>query len=238
MPNAWLTPDAPNPGFICRRLLIPNGVDFLAIVSGAILPLTYESSFEQFGTLTPAQTAQLFQAMFQAFNFDSDGGCRMVGEIIPYAGPNSPRSDWLLCNGASLLRADFPDLFNVVGTTYGAVDISHFNIPDLRGRTPIDYGLGPGLTNRPLGTYGGEEDHVLSVSELASHTHTDTGHTHLDNNATSTIINGGLEAPAASAIPSVTSTGSGNANLTNTGGDSPHNNMQPFLAINYLIVAQ
>lgn len=238
MPNQWLTPDAPNPGFICRRLLIPNGVDFLAIVSGALLSLTYETSFEQFGGLTPAQTAQLFFDMFSAFTFDSDGGCRMVGEIIPYAGPNSPRSDWILCNGASLLRVDFPDLFTVVGTTYGAADISHFNIPDLRGRVPLDYGAGSGLTNRVLGSVGGEENHVLSVSELAAHTHTDAGHTHLDNNATPTVINGGLEAPAIAATSSVTATGSGNASLTDTGSDSPHNNMQPFLAINYLIVAQ
>jgi microcystin-dependent protein len=233
----WLTPDTPSTGYICRRLLIPHGIDFLAIVTGCLLQLTYPYYFEKFGDLTPVETSDLFRDMLEKFTFDSEGGCRMIGEIIPFAGATSPRVDWLVCDGSSLARADYPDLFTVIGTTYGSIDDDHFNVPDIQGRTVIGVGTGSGLTERVLGDSGGEETHVLTVSELASHGHTDTGHVHSEGTATPTLINGGLEAPASSAFPSVGFTGSGSANLSDTGDDNAHNTMQPFLALNYLIVA-
>jgi len=149
--DAWLTPDTPASGFICRRLLIPNSVEFLAIVKGALLPLIYASSFEEFGTLTPAQTAAYFQDMFADFSRATDRTCRLIGEIVAYAGTTLPDPNWLFCDGASLLRADYPDLFAAIGTTYGAVDGSHFTLPDMRGRTGIGVGTGSGLSTRSLG---------------------------------------------------------------------------------------
>ena len=237
MPGQWLTPDTPSTGFICRRLLIPNGLDFLAIVTGCLLQLTYKEAFEPFGTLTPEETAAYYNDMLEHFTFDSDGGCRMIGEIIPYAGSTSPLSNWLVCDGRSLLRADYPDLFTVIGTAYGSADSDHFNIPDLQGRTPFGSGSGSGLTARSVGDKFGEEAHVLTVDELSNHTHTDTGHTHSEITATATVINGGLEAPAASALPGVGLTGSGAAVLSSTGGDSAHNTLPPGVVINFLIVA-
>lgn len=59
----------------------------------------------------------------------------MTGVVLPYAGSSSP-SGWLLCYGQSLLRSDYPELFANIGTTYGSVDGTHFNLPDLRGRVP------------------------------------------------------------------------------------------------------
>lgn len=59
----------------------------------------------------------------------------MTGVVLPYAGASSP-SGWLLCFGQSLLRSDYPELFTSIGTTYGAADGTHFNVPDLRGRVP------------------------------------------------------------------------------------------------------
>ena len=64
-----------------------------------------------------------------------------TGAVSPFAGSAAP-SNWLLCDGASLLRADYPRLFAVIGTSYGAVDGTHFNTPDLRDRTPIGVGTG------------------------------------------------------------------------------------------------
>jgi len=78
---------------------------------------------------------------------------------------------------------------------------------------------------------------VLTTSELASHSHDDAGHVHSEGIATPTLINGGLEAPASAALPSVGSTGLGYADIGDTGSDDPHNTMQPFLTVNYLIVA-
>jgi len=235
--DAWLTPDSPAPGFICRRLLIPNSVEFLAIVKGALLPLIYDRNFESFGTLTPAQTAAYFQDMFADFSRASDRTCRLIGELIPYAGSVLPDPNWLFCDGASLLRADYPDLFAVVGTTYGAADGSHFNLPDLRGRTALGSGTGSGLSTRVIGDSFGEEAHTLTIAELAAHTHTDSGHTHVEGTAAPAVGAAIVGVPIPSAIPAAGVTGVGSANISTDGGGSAHNNMQPSLVINWCIVA-
>jgi len=147
----------------------------------------------------------------------------MIGEVVLYAGSTSPSSDWLLCDGSSLARADFPDLFAVLGTTYGAVDSSHFNLPDLRGSVPVGAGTGPGLSTRSLGDVGGEETHTLVSAEMPSHTHSITV-----PGLPLPFVPGAVPADAPPALPSV----SGSA-----GGDGAHNNMQPFLVLNYFIVA-
>jgi microcystin-dependent protein len=207
--DAWLTPDTPASGFICRRLLIPNSVEFLAIVKGALLPLIYTRNFESFGTLTPAQTAAYFQDMFADFSRATDRTCRMIGELIPYAGSTLPDPNWLFCDGASLLRADYPDLFAVVGTAYGAVDGSHFNLPDMRGRTALGSGTGSGLSTRVLGDSFGEEAHTLTIAELAAHTHTDSGHTHVEGTAAPAVGAAIVGVPIPSAVPAAGVTGSG-----------------------------
>lgn len=221
--DKWLTPDLPVTPTRCRRLLFPDGIDWLSIVSGAILPLTRAYNFEDFGTATAQQTADIFLDTFNDFTFQEEGGCRVIGEIITYAGSASPNSDWLICDGASLLRTDFPALFGVLGTTYGAADASHFNLPDLRGRVIVDMGSGPGLTPRALGDVFGEENHQLTVAELASHVHS-TGNSLLIG----TQVPPPLDGLGPNPFPA--STGS-------TGGDAPHNNVQPSLALLVLIVA-
>jgi microcystin-dependent protein len=106
----------------------------------------------------------------------------LPGFVQDYAGASAP-SGWLLCDGASYNRADYPDLFSVITDNFGAVDGSSFNVPDLRGRVSVGAGQGTGLTNRVLSDQGGEESHVLSTAELPSHSHgiTDSGHTHVVN---------------------------------------------------------
>lgn len=234
--NAWLTTD-PATGYICRRLLIPNSLDFLAIVTGAINELIYAYNFEQYGSLTPDEMAAIFQIMFDQFCLDQDQECRMIGEIITFASDVSPNTNWLSCDGNSLLRTDYPDLFTVIGTTFGAVDGTHFSLPDLQGRVPIGDGTGSGLTPRALGDSFGEETHVLTTSELAAHSHIDSGHAHAEGTTIPTVITIGTGVPAPAAIGFAGVTGGGSAALTNTGSDSPHNNMQPSIALHYFIVA-
>lgn len=238
-----------------------------------------------------------------------------LGVISPYAGSTSPSSSWLLCDGSAISRSTYASLFTLLGTTYGSGDGSTtFNIPDLRGRSPIGVGTGTkvatfssrasnvitvtGLSNisdnefqtgtpvlylapsgamtglthntiyyiikvtnttfslatslananagtaialssngtgvqtftvslsaRTLGDTGGEEKHLLSIAEMASHFH---------------------------GLTQMQGTGSGynfqawgqsnfGANATNDtdskGGDTQHNNIQPFIALNYIIKA-
>lgn len=231
----YLTPDEVPDTTMCRALFIPNNQEFLANVTGALQLLTFPENWTEYGLLTPDEAAEAMQPMFDAFCFNQ-GACRMIGEIIAYAGATSPDTRWLLCDGASLLRADYPDLFAVIGTTYGSVDGTHFNIPDLRSRTAVMAGPGSGLTNHALGSTFGEETHTLTLSESPAHSHTTTPHTHLQVGTTLTVP-AQVGAGVASAPPGFGNTGSAAPVTDSQGGGGAHNNIQPSLAINYLIVA-
>jgi len=233
---AWLTPDLPPTEDICRVLLLPADATWLAVLSGALVELTDPANFEQFGTATPEDCATVFSIMFDKFSAN-EGVCRVIGEIITWSGNTSPNPKWKLCDGSSLVRADYPDLFAVIGTTYGAVDGTHFNIPDLQGRTGLGSGSGSGLSTYSLGQSGGEEAHTLSTAETPSHSHSDTGHTHAEGIAAPSIGAAIVGVPVPSAIPAVGATGLGFAGISSTGGNGSHNNLQPYLALNYLIVA-
>lgn len=235
--RGWLTPDtAPGP-IAARCLLIPDAPDWLAIVAGALLPLIYAYNFEQFGTATPDETAAVFLTMFDNFSFNI-GVCRVIGEIVCVASASNPNpGHWLACDGSSLLRASYPDLFTAIGTAFGAADGTHFSIPDLQGRTSVGTGTGSGLSARTLGDSFGEETHVLTTAESASHSHADGGHVHAEGIAAPALSAAIVGVPIPSAVPAVGATGLGYAALSSTGGDGAHNNMQPSLALNYYIVA-
>jgi len=98
-------------------------------------------------------------------------------------------------------------------------------------------GAGAGLSARSIGDAIGEETHTLTSAEVPSHSHVDSGHTHSEIVATPSIGAAITGVPVPSAIPGVGVTGLGVANLSSSGGDGAHNNIQPSLAINFLIVA-
>jgi microcystin-dependent protein len=183
--------------------------------------------------LTVDEVAEIFTRIWESFGVD----VATVGAIIPYAGGVLPVG-WIPCDGRSLLRADYAALFGAIGTVWGAVDGSHFNVPDLRGETLVGQGVNPvSGTTFLLGSYLGEEEHTLTTTEIPSHTHTDTGHTHVESAAGPNVTTIGAGAPQPTAVPAVSVTGSGSASLTNTGGDGPHNNMQPYAVVNYAIIS-
>lgn len=219
----YLTPDTIPGTFQCRVLFLPDGEDWLAVITGAIQTLTEPDNWTQWGMLTPQQTADVWLPIWNDFCFRV-GACKMIGEIVTYAGSTNPYPTmWLDCDGSSLLRADYPDLFTVIGTTYGSADSTHFNLPDLRGRAIVDAGTGSGLSTRALGDSFGEQDHTLITAEIPSHSHT-TGNSLL----LGTSVPPPLDALGPNPFPAVTG---------NTGGDGSHNNMQPSLVFNVYIVA-
>jgi microcystin-dependent protein len=110
------------------------------------------------------------------------------GMVRMFGGPNIP-TGWLACDGSPVSRTTYAALYAAIGTYWGVGDnINTFNVPDLRGRSPLGYVNSPitGITSRAFASNGGEENHVLSVDELALHDHTitDQQHTHAAHNHT------------------------------------------------------
>lgn len=214
----WLTPDAPDSGYICRQVLIPNLEEFVAIVNGALIDLLYSNSFEQYGDLSPSETAAYFQAMYQTY---LEGCPTTLGTIFAHAMGNPPTGS-LACDGASYQRVDYPDLYAVLATAFHT-DADNFVTPDLRGRVVVGVGTGSGLTARALNDGGGEETHQLSVAELPAHHH---GY-QLDTWGPFATPGTGVGTQINRVLNDTTDTGSGTA----------HNTMQPFRALNYAIWA-
>jgi len=155
----------------------------------------------------------------------------MVGQITAFVTAEPP-PNVLPCDGASHLREDFPLLYEVIDDAF-KLDADTFYIPDLSDLTII------GASDTfPFNSTGGEIEHTLTVSELASHSHSDAGHTHSEISAVPTVIPPGeIPIPLSSATPLPTSTGVGFASIQNTGDSAAHNNMQPYRALRYGIFA-
>jgi microcystin-dependent protein len=160
-----------------------------------------------------------------------------IGEIriFPYA---TVPSGWLSCDGQSLAIGSYPDLFSVVGTRYGGDGVASFNLPDLRGRVPVGPGQGPGLTSRNLGESGGVEAETLALAEVPSHTHSFRAGS---ANGITDRPGGSVFARDPAAMPEFGAVADANlasGAVASAGGGQPHNNMQPFLTVTYLIAYQ
>lgn len=93
-----------------------------------------------------------------------------IGEIRMFGGNYAPEK-WAFCNGQIVAITSFQALYSLIGTTYGGDGRTTFGLPDLRGRAPIHYGQGPGLTNYPLGARTGQDRTVLTEANMPAHRH-------------------------------------------------------------------
>lgn len=155
------------------------------------------------------------------------------GQIVLFAGNWAPRG-WAFCNGQVLNIVDHQQLFAVIGTTYGGDGRTTFALPDLRGRAPVHFGQGPGLSDRRLGEKGGHESVTLDMSHLPRHSHALMGSTNTGN----------LTSPSGNALAAHTGAFSGgsagmnamaSSSVAEAGGSEPHSNMPPYVAMNYII---
>lgn len=153
----------------------------------------------------------------------------VLAMVTLYGGSSEP-DNWAFCDGRELDRLAYAPLFAIIGTTFGSGDgSSTFNIPDLRGRSPI--GVGTGLTaeggstgtSRLLGVKGGAETHTLSAAQMPAHTHSYTAST-VAADASISLLGSGNRVTAQPST-ATSSAGSGSA----------HNNMHPFQVLNFII---
>lgn len=156
-----------------------------------------------------------------------------VGEIRLFAGNFAPVG-WLFCEGQLLSIADNDVLFTLVGTTYGGDGQTSFALPDLRGRVPVHQGQGPGSSPRTLGEFGGQEAVTLLASQMPAHTHA----LHANAAPASGTAPGGALLAATSVAsydPGTGTTPMAASAVGSAGGNQPHPNMAPTLALNYII---
>jgi microcystin-dependent protein len=143
----------------------------------------------------------------------------------------APRG-WALCDGQLLYINQNPALFALLGTTYGGNGVTRFALPDLRGRVPIHFGNG-----FVQGENFGEEAHTLTQGELPAHTHTVAASSNTADQvspAGNFWANGGVPAYSGAATTALNPASVGNA----YGGGQPHNNMSPYLVLNFIIALQ
>lgn len=201
-------------------------------LQSALVQLTQPDNWYQVGSITPDQAAQACSAMFKdQFHLPDP-----TGSIIPYAwDPTGIDNSILLCDGSSYATIDFPQLFGVIGYTFGGSGAA-FNVPDLTGRMIAGAGgtiLGASVN---IGTRGGRESFAQTVSELAAHAHTDTGHVHGYVPAAPNVTTIGPGAPQPTAVPAAAATSAGFASITSTGGGNPIPTTPKFVGLLYCII--
>lgn len=166
-----------------------------------------------------------------------------IGQIQPFPYNFAPRA-WASCNGQLLAISQNTALFSLVGTTFGGDGRTTFALPDLRGRSPVHYGQGPGLSNVALGQRGGVENQTLLINQMPQHTHGVPGQAQQfsDEIATSRSGEGRVLGRALAEIyaepggTTVPGAGSGSASTTGSaGGSQPFAIRDPYLALHYCI---
>jgi len=223
--------NVPNSGTLCTgntvsvplvrySFFAPSDLWIKEAIFGMIWDLATADKWTLCGMITPAEAALAFTNLWESLKMDF----MQVGAVILWAGPIPAGGALLYCDGTSYLRTDYPDLFAVIGTTFGSVDSTHFNVPDLRGRVPVGDGTGTGLSPRAIGDTGGEEAHSLTSAENGPHAHAYSG-----PSLPVVTAPGVVPVDGPTPIPSFTGT---------DGAGTSHNNMQPFLVMSYAIIAQ
>lgn len=162
-----------------------------------------------------------------------------IAEIRIFAGNFAP-TGWALCNGQLMPISQNTALFSLVGTSYGGDGKTTFALPNLQGSAPMHQGQGPGLSDRVIGESGGQQAVTLLNSEMPAHNHALMASSapassrapanaalarSRNGNAYQTIVNQNVTGLAAQAVGIA-------------GGSLPHNNMQPFLVLTFIIALQ
>jgi microcystin-dependent protein len=165
-----------------------------------------------------------------------------VGEIRIWPIARVPE-DFVLCDGRLLPIQQFAALYSLIGTIYGGDGTTTFAVPDLRGRLPVGAGQGPGLSNHPLGAQFGAETATLTLNQIPAHSHSFNAVNGPATSLAPTPNGATLLATSPSGATHFLTEGTsgetvvqlGPTDVGNTGGNQPHDNRMPTIAVNYII---
>jgi microcystin-dependent protein len=224
--RAWLTSDSLPAGDITLLFKLPNSDAWRAQLRGALLLLADAKNFEQFGNVSPDEQADTWRGYILEF-FEEKQSMLPAGIIAPFAGGLTP-DGWLLCDGSLLYITDYPDLFAAIQWVYGGYDDNEnrFKLPDVRGRMIAGVDVGQ-AEFEAWGQKGGEKTHVLSIAEIPSHNHN-------FNYRNSTGVAGAPYYPGVLQGYTAT-TGYSFQAVSPVGGGGAHNNLPPYMALNFII---
>jgi microcystin-dependent protein len=208
----------------------------------------------QFRSLTEGDGISLTQSTTEIEIAVNSSALNPSGAIMQFAGSSAP-TGWLICDGSAVNRTTYADLFATIGTAYGVGDGSTtFNLPDLKGKVPVGYNSGD-TSFDSLGETGGAKTHTLSSAEMPSHLHTvnpPSTNTNTTGAHTHTLYRVAAFAGGAGTGLNDTTSGTGvtamssmgdhfhsvdiaQFNSGSTGSGSAHNNLQPYITLNYII---
>lgn len=250
--------EAPTGDYICRRFYVPKEFGFITAFDGALALLANPDNWEQSGALTPEESALMAREMLlEGFQ---QSVC-MIGAILPVATSEMPQN-MLLCDGSQYLRVDYPKLYESLNSAL-LVDSDTFVVPDLRDK--FIYGAG---SNAELSEGGSEQvtlqenqmpthDHDTNAHRhtLPSHTHTTQSHQHgfpsfetpieIPTGTGSGVFTWGTPNLTRQTDGAIVTVNSVNQLMTSetvylqvAGGSAPHDNMPPFIALKYGIIAR
>jgi microcystin-dependent protein len=155
-----------------------------------------------------------------------------IGAIFMFAGNFAPQG-YAFCNGQLLPISQNAALFSLIGTFYGGNGTSNFALPNLQGASPLSFGQGPGLSQRDIGGTGGAANVTLPSSQLPLHTHAAQG---VATAGTQQAPTGGAWAEIRGLPYAPTPDGAMDSRaIALAGGSQPHNNLPPYLVINFII---
>ena len=158
-----------------------------------------------------------------------------IGEIRMFGGNFAP-AGWMFCDGSTLPISENDALFTLIGTTYGGDGQTTFNLPDLRGRVPIHQGTNPSTgSSFPIGERAGVESVTLTTTQIPQHSHALAATTAIGTQANP---GGNLLANSQGPQPYIQEDPDNSLSpqaLAAAGGSQPHDNMQPYLGINFII---
>lgn len=224
-------------------LTFPDTTWFKSAIMGALFQLTEPDNWLERGDVAVSfaieESAQMIsEVKVSAFNPFP------IGLILPFGSDTVP-DGYLPCDGSTLSATNYPELFTVIGYSFGGSG-DDFNTPNLVNRVPVGDGGFYAISDT-----GGLREVTLTTGEIPSHSHIadaptviDPTHSHVEGTTIPTAITIGAGVPAPSALPSVGVTGASLTgisvlapNINNTGGDGAHENMPPFVAVPYIIYA-
>jgi len=214
----------------------PDSENLLAVLKGQLLECLNPSYWDS----STGDVSELLDLLYDTLeNNLMPTYCAIPGEVRAYAGqPNDVANNfgWLLCSGQCLLQSEHPELFEAIGTTWGdgGNPATQFQVPALNGRVIVGWAGGVGQFSA-VGETGGSATHTLTNAESANHNHAVANGDGIYRTAASyrpTLSSGpaaGLAITSGAAITTV------NPVIGNSGGGGPHNNVQPYATLTYMI---